>query len=107
MSMSNDGTHPYYDSKKRKNGQRFSYIVVVTSMVLCVVAISLVIGFTIEWENENMIEVWVTYEAIVDQDKVILYKSHIPQDSMVFKIPCTDNPFKGVECIEKLEYRLP
>jgi len=100
--------HPYYDSdKKKKQEQYFFRIFPVLLFIVFIMIFGLAMRKVITWEDANMIEVWVDYEAIVDQDKVILYKSHNPQDSMVFRIPCTNNPFKGVKCIEKLEYRLP
>jgi len=100
--------HPYYDSEKKKKFER-KYMWYLTYAVIIIMGCIIVLGIkkVIEYENVNLIEVWVNYEAITDQDKVILYKTHDPSDSIVFRIPCTNNPFKGVECIEKLEYRLP
>ena len=70
-----------------------------------------VFGFSLNkvvaWENANKIEVWVEYEiGFKDLDKIILYKAHDLEDSLVFRVNNIE-AFYGVHSIQKLEYKLP
>ena len=99
--------HPYYESTKRLNSQNNSLRWILFAMVAALLLCAYGIFSSVKWEINNMVEVWVEYEAIVHENKVILYKSHDVEDSIVFRMPGTVNPFEGIQSIEKLEYRLP
>lgn len=103
-------THPHYDSEKKRRYERFYATIVIPIVLILMFGVIIFTLFKIAtWENANKIPVWVEYEVkILDNpNQVVLYKSHDIQDSMVFRIPGEQNPFKGIEAIEKLEFRLP
>ena len=87
-------------TQNRKDSVR---IIIITGIIAFALFAIPVIS---RWENTNRIEVWVEYEVkILTPDKVVFYKAHNVQDSMVFKL--NSDIFKGTEAIHKLEYRLP
>jgi len=97
-------THPYYDSRKRKQSQRESLKILAFTLPLAFMIFAL--PAVCRWERVNKIEVWVPYEVkILDKDKVVFFRSQDVSDSLVFR--CNTDIFLGTEAIEKLEYKLP